>query len=60
MEVVFPPKVRLALYIVAFLGTAIVVPLDIYHVVQPWVLPTWNSFVGAVCVLAGFNVQRAK
>lgn len=57
MQTVFPPKVRLALYIIAVLGSAVVVPLDINHVVAAWVLPTWNSFVGAVCALAGFNIN---
>lgn len=56
METIFPPKVRLALYIFAFLGSAIVVPLDLNHVIATWVLPTWSSFVSAVCALAGFNV----
>lgn len=56
MQTVFPPKVRLALYIIAVLGTAILVPLDLNHVLQTWMLPTWNSLVGALCALAGFNV----
>lgn len=56
-NITLPPKVRLTIYIVSVLGTAIVLPLYAAHVVGDVVLAVWTSVSAAANGLAAFNVQ---
>ena len=57
MELNFPPKVRAAIYILVVLGTSVLVPLNVAHVVNDVVLSVWTSVSGAASLLAALNVN---
>lgn len=58
MEIILPPKVRAAIYITVVMGTAILVPLNIGHVVSDLIMSVWTSFAGAASLLAAVNVSK--
>lgn len=58
MEIVFPPKVRVVIYIVVVLGTAVLVPLNASGVVSDLVMSVWTSVAGAASALAALNVSK--
>lgn len=55
-----PPKVRKAIYVTAFMGTALLAPLDLAGVIPHVVLAVWSSVSGAACLLAGVNVPKPE
>lgn len=57
MDVIFPRKVRVAIYITVVLGTAVLVPLNVAGVVSDVVLAVWTSVAGAASGLAALNVS---
>lgn len=58
MDIIFPAKVRAAIYIIVVMGTAVLVPLNIAHVVSDLVLAVWTSVAGAASGLAALNVSK--
>lgn len=54
-----PPKLRLVIYLVVVFGSAVLVPLNVYHVVSDVVMAVWTSFAGAASALAAFNVPKS-
>lgn len=56
MEIIFPPKVRAAIYILVVLGTAVMVPLHAGAVVSDLIFNVWSSVAGAASLLAALNV----
>jgi hypothetical protein len=60
MEILFPPKVRATIYVLAVVGTAVLVPLHAGNVVNDLVLNVWTSVTGAVSALAALNVSRSS
>lgn len=58
MEVIFPPKVRTAIYMLVVIGTAILVPLHAGEVVSDLVFNVFTSVAGAASALAALNVAR--
>lgn len=56
MQVNLPPKVRLWIYIIVVMGTAVIVPLNLSHVVNDVVMTVWNSVAAAASLLAAINV----
>lgn len=60
MEIIFPPKVRAAIYIIVVLGTAVLVPLNVASIVNDVVLAVWTSVAGAASGLAALNVNSGK
>lgn len=61
MEIVFPPKVRAAIYVLVVLGTAVIVPLNAAHVVSDLMFSVWTSVAGAASALAVLNISgRSK
>lgn len=60
MELNFPPKVRAAIYILVVMGTAVLVPLNLAHVVNDVVMSVWTSVSGAASLLAALNVSTNK
>lgn len=56
MNVVFPPKIRVAIYICVVMGTAVLVPLNVAHVVSDLIMSVWTSVSGAASLLAALNV----
>ena len=58
MDLSLPPNVRTAIYIFVVLGTSIVVPLHVAHVVSDLVFNVWTSFSGAASLLAAFKVKK--
>ena len=58
MEVIFPPRVRATIYILVVLGSAVLVPLNLAHVVSDVVFAVWTSVAGAASGLAALNIQR--
>lgn len=53
----FPPRVRLALYVLTALGTPIVAYLNAKHIVGSLEVSLWSAEVTAVGSLAAFNVK---
>lgn len=53
------PKVRTIIYILVVLGTAILVPLNIGHVISDLAMSVWTSVSGAASLLAALNVTGA-
>ena len=60
MEIVFPPKVRVTIYILVVLGTAILVPLNAAGIVNEIVLAVFTSVAGAASGLAALNIAPTK
>lgn len=60
MDIIFPAKVRAAIYIIVVMGTAVLVPLNIADVVSDLVLAVWTSVAGAASGLAALNVNTGK
>lgn len=58
MEVIFPAKVRVTIYVLVVLGSAVLVPLHAGHVVNDLVLNVWTSVAGAASALAALNVTK--
>lgn len=58
MDVVFPPRVRVAIYVCVVMGTAVLVPLNVAHVVSDLVMSVWTSVSGAASLLAAINVAK--
>ena len=57
MEIIFPPKIRAAIYILVVLGTAVMVPLHAGEVVSDLVFNVFTSVSGAASLLAALNVS---
>lgn len=57
MEVIFPPKVRVAIYLVVVLGTAALVPLNVAGEISDTIMSVWTSVAGAASALAALNVS---
>lgn len=51
------PKVRLVIYIIVVMLTALIVPLHAAGVVNDTILAVWTSIAGAASLLAGINVS---
>jgi hypothetical protein len=51
-----PPKVRVLIYVLVVLGTAVLVPLNVGHVVSDLIMSVWTSVSGAASLLAASNV----
>lgn len=58
MEVNFPPKVRVAIYIIVIMGTSIIVPLNLGGVVSNVAMSVWTSVSGAASLLAALNISK--
>ena len=58
MEVSLPPKVRVAIYIIVVMGTAVIVPLNMGGVVSDLVMSVWTSVSGAASLLAALNISK--
>ena len=58
MNLIFPPKVRAAIYVLIVMGTAVLVPLNASNVVSDIVLSVWTSVSGAAAALAALNVEK--
>lgn len=58
MDILFPPKVRAAIYVIVVMGTAVLVPLNAGDVVSDLVLQVFTSVAGAASALAALNVSR--
>lgn len=58
MEINLPPKVRIAIYITVVMGTSVLVPLHVFHIVSDVVMAVWTSVSGAASLLAAFNVPK--
>lgn len=57
MEVNLAPKVRLAIYIIVVMGTAVLVPLNVADIVNDTIMSVWSSVSGAASILAALNVN---
>jgi hypothetical protein len=57
MNLVFPPKVRATIYILAVMGTAVIVPLNAAGIISDVILSVWTSVTGAASALAALNVS---
>jgi hypothetical protein len=55
MEIIFPQKVRAAIYVLVTLGTAIIVPLHAGGVINDLFFNVWTSVTGATTALAALN-----
>lgn len=58
MNLNLPPKVRVAIYITATMGNAVLIPLNVANVVPDLVMTVWASVSAAACGLAALNVTR--
>lgn len=58
MDVLFPPKVRAAIYILVVLGTAVLVPMHTGEVVSDLLFNVFTSVAGAASALAALNVAN--
>lgn len=56
MDVLLPAKVRATIYVLVVIGTAVLVPLNVAHVVSDLVMSVWTSVAGAASGLAALNV----
>jgi hypothetical protein len=52
-----PPKVRVAIYVLVVMGTAVLVPLSVANVVSQTIMNVWTSVAAAASLLAGINVS---
>ena len=57
MELNLPDNVRKAIYIIIVLGTAVIVPLNLYGIVPDVTMAVWTSVSGAASLLAALNVN---
>lgn len=57
MNINFPYRVRAAIYIIVVLGTSVMVPLNVAHIVSDVAFQVWTSVSGAASLLAAINVQ---
>lgn len=55
-----PAKVRVAIYVIIVMGTAVLVPLNVAHIVSDLVMSIWTSVSGAASLLAAVNVNTTK
>lgn len=55
MQINLPYKIRAAIYIIVVLGTSIIVPLNVAHIVSDVLFQVWTSVSGAASLLAAFN-----
>lgn len=53
-----PRKVRVAIYVTAAMGTALIVPLDLAEAIPHLVISVWSSVSGTACILAGVNATK--
>lgn len=53
-----PPKVRAAIYVIIVLGSAVLVPLNVAHIVSDVAMSVWTSVSAAASLLAAVNVSR--
>lgn len=60
MSINLPPQVRAIIYVLVVMGTAVLVPLNIAHVVSDVVMSVWTSVSGAASLLAALNVTPNK
>jgi hypothetical protein len=58
MNLNLPWKLRATIYVLVVLGTAVLVPLNIFHIVSDVVMAVWTSVGGAASGLAALNVQK--
>lgn len=56
MNINLPPNVRATIYVLVVLGTAVVVPLNLAHILSDTVMAVWTSVAGAASGLAAFNM----
>lgn len=52
------PKVRAAIYVIVVLSGAVLVPLNIAHVVNDVVMSVYTSVAAAASLLARLNVSK--
>lgn len=57
MNITFPPKVRATIYVLVVLGSAVLVPLHVAHIIPDVVMSVWESVSGAASLLAALNVN---
>jgi hypothetical protein len=57
MNLIFPPKIRAAIYIAVVMGSAVLVPLNAAGEVSNLVMSVWTSVSGAAAGLAALNVN---
>ena len=57
MELNLPDNVRKVIYIIIVLGTAIIVPLNLYGFIPEVAMALWTSVSGAASLLAALNVN---
>lgn len=60
MEIIFPPKVRAAIYILVVIGTAVLVPLNVAGIVSDVILSVFTSVAGAASGLAALNINKQE
>lgn len=60
MELNLPPQVRMAIYVVVVIGTAVIVPLHSENVVSDLLFNVWTSLSAAASALAAYNVGKAQ
>jgi hypothetical protein len=60
MDIMFPRRVRAAIYITVVLGTAVLVPLNVAGAVSDLVMSVWTSVAAAASALAALNVSKSK
>lgn len=53
-----PAKVRAVIYILVVMGTAVLVPLNVAHIVSDVVMSVWTSVSAAASLLAALNVTK--
>ena len=58
MQVVFPYQVRVTIYILVVLGTAVLVPLNVAGIINDVVMSVWTSVSGAASLLAALNLTK--
>lgn len=56
--VIFPARIRTIIYVVVVMGSAVLVPLNVAHVVSDLVMAVWTSVSGAASGLAALNITR--
>jgi len=58
MDITFPSKVRMTIYIIIVMGTAVLVPLHVASIVSDVIMSVWTSVSGAASLLAVLNVKK--
>lgn len=53
-----PPQVRIAIYVIVVMGTAVLVPLNVAGIVNDVVMSVWTSVTAAASLLAALNVTK--